>query len=154
MNEIDTRTTDQAGPLVGQILDRGELAVPAGGASLAEATAFLNAAAAYQRAVNPAPVVLYGPAVYGAPPRAAHPGIDVNVGGYVPPSYVPPLAPVAETRSWAPLALLVTGTAMVASAFGTAVTGGSPILIGTTLALIAGTGAGVAKVHQLNEGAR
>lgn len=154
MNEITTRTAGQADPLVGQILDRGEVAVPGAGASLAEATAFLNAAAAYARATSPVPVVLHGPVVYGAPPRAGHPGINVNVGGYVPPSYVPPLAPVAETRSWAPLALLVTGTAMVASAFGTAVTGGSPILIGTTLALIAGTGAGVAKVHQLNEAGR
>lgn len=137
MTEIQTRAAVQADPLVGEILDRGQLAVPGSGASLAEATAFLTALAELERARQPlAAQSVANLATLSAPPQ--HPGIDITIPGFVPPAYVPPLPPVPETRSWAPLALLVCGGGFIGSAFLTIVTAGNPVLVGTTLTWLVG----------------
>lgn len=135
--------------------------LPAGHASLAELTALLNAAVAYERARRP--IILTGPEThpapahvpYGYPARApggpGHSGIDVDLTGhgssFTPPAYVAPLPSVPESRSFAPLAFLITGTAFIGSAFVTAATGGNVVAILATLGLLAGTGAAYSRIH-------
>jgi hypothetical protein len=154
MTEIEiTTAADRAAP-------------PAGHVSLEQLTALLNAAATLAAAQRP--IVLAGPEAYPAPSASAapvhaaygyptpapagpgHPGIDVDLTGHgyslILPANLTPLPPVPESRSFAPLAFLVSGTAFIASAFGTAVTGGNPLLIASTLGLLAGTGVAFSRI--------
>ena len=86
----------------------------------------------------------YGVTAVARPGRQAV-GLDLTNVVFLP-TNVAPLAPVPESRSLAPLAFLVTGTAFVASVFGTAVTGGNPILIAAALALLTGTAVAFSRI--------
>jgi len=141
-------------------------AVPAGHASLEEITALLNAAAALERARRP--IVLTSPEAspaqspravpervgqhspVRAPGGASHPGINVDLTGHGArfelPEYTGPLPFVRDKRSLAPLAFLVSGWALAASALGTAITGGNPILIGATFTFLTTTAIALSKL--------
>jgi hypothetical protein len=97
-------------------------------------------------ATAPAPVVVTMPVRAGGGGRGTgHPGIDVDLTGYgefTPPAYVAPLPAVQESRSWAPLVLLVSGWSGIGAVFATAVTDGSAFAIGCfALALVVSAGA-------------
>jgi hypothetical protein len=99
---------------------------------------------------HPAPAPAALPAAYAG--RPGLPGIDMDAtgygGGYVPPAYVPELAPVPERRSYAPLGFLVCGWSTLAAALGCAVTGGNPATIGAILAALTGSAASFAAIHR------
>lgn len=81
------------------------------------------------------------PAKYRSIP--AHPGVDVDLTGYsqaygyCPPSNVAPLPAVPESRTFAPLAFLLSGWAVLGGTFAAALTGGNPAAIAVTAAGLA-----------------
>ena len=123
--------TVRTGQILAPVSDLAAAAsnLPSGHASLAEVTALLNAAAAYQRAVNPAPVVLHQAAApVTAPPISptAHPGIDIRI----------PAPPAATERNPWPLVFMVSACTGIGSCLVTSVTG-SLVSMAVTLAAFA-----------------
>jgi hypothetical protein len=102
------------------------------------AVTFVYAPTVHHHAAEPAPgsrVVVVQPAAassrYPAPFRseraAPHPGIDVDLtggpgGGFALPVNVRPLPEVPESRSWAPMVLLVSGWSGLGGMFAAALT--------------------------------
>lgn len=70
----------------------------------------------------------------------AHPGIDVDLtghgGGFVLPVNVAPLPQVPESRSWAPLVLLVSGWSGLGALFVTVLTGSPFAIVYVFVALV------------------
>jgi len=108
--------------------------------TLSQLQGLLREAAALERAQRP--IVITGPATTAhTHPAPQHLVVDLTNVSYTTSTTATlvPFRRVPESRTLAPLAFLTCGCAFIACAFGTAVTGGNPILIGATLALLTGT---------------
>jgi hypothetical protein len=103
-----------------------------------------------------APSVVVVPAAAGGGSGSRHPGIDVDLTGYgefAPPVFVAPLPAVAESRSWAPMVLLVSGWSGLGGVFAAALTQSAFAVAYVVVALVVFAGA-FAAVYRANGGPR
>lgn len=103
-----------------------------------------------------APSVLVVPAAAGGGAGSGHPGIDVDVTGYgefAPPVYVAPLPAAPESRSWAPVVLMVSGWSGLGGVFAAALTQSAFAVAYVVVALVVFAGA-FAVVYRANGGPR
>jgi|SRR5579859_1338077 len=108
-----------------QIIPRGEqtaVAEPEPSFTLSQLRGLLREATAYERAANPAPIVLHANAAPAtAPQTAAHDGIDVRVPA--PPVTTAPAAHAPSERNPWPIVFMVSGCAGLAACATAAATG-------------------------------
>ena len=103
----------------------------------------------------PAPVVVLQPVTAGGGGDAGHPGIDVDLTGYggeyAPPVFVAPLPEVGESRSWAPMVLLVSGWSGLGGVFAAALTA-SPFAIAYVAIALAVSAAAFSVIYRNDRG--
>lgn len=119
-----------------QIIPRAErtaVAEPEVRLTLSELQTLLREAAAYERAANPAPVVLHGPETATAAQTAVHGGIDVRVPAAPVTTAQGPHAP-RERNPW-PLVFTISGCAGVGSSVLAAATGNEFAILAVLTAL-------------------
>lgn len=104
-----------------------------------------------------APSVVVLPVAAGGGRGAGHPGIDVDLTGFggefTPPAYVTPLPAVSESRSWAPMVLLVSGWSGLGAVFAAALTQSVFAVVYVAVALTVSAGA-FSVIYRRNGGPR